>query len=49
MEWLTDPFDLAIQQRALVGGVLAALAMAVVGTWVVIRGMTFLGDALVHG
>ena len=49
MEWLTDPFDLAIQQRALAGGVLAALAMAVVGTWVVIRGMTFLGDALVHG
>lgn len=28
---------------------LAAAALAVVGTWVVIRGMTFLGDALVHG
>jgi ABC-type Mn2+/Zn2+ transport system permease subunit len=25
------------------------LAAALVGTWVVIRGMTFLGDALVHG
>lgn len=49
MEWLTAPFELAFQQRALIGGSLAAVALAVVGTWVVIRGMTFLGDALVHG
>ena len=49
MDWLTEPFELAFQQRALVAGVLAALALSVVGTWVVIRGMTFLGDALVHG
>jgi manganese/iron transport system permease protein len=49
MEWLTEPFTLAFQQRALIGGALAAIALAVVGTWVVIRGMTFLGDALVHG
>jgi len=49
MDWLTGPFELAFQQRALVGGSLAAVSLAVVGTWVVIRGMTFLGDALVHG
>ena len=49
MEWLTEPFDLAFQQRALVGGALAAVACSVVGTWVVIRGMSFLGDALIHG
>ena len=49
MEWLTDPFDLAFQQRALVGGILVALISSMVGTWVIIRGMTFLGDALVHG
>ncbi len=49
MDWLTTPFELAFQQRALAGGALAAVALAVVGTWVVIRGMTFLGDALVHG
>ena len=34
---------------ALIAGSLAAIVFAVVGTWVVIRGMTFLGDALVHG
>ncbi len=49
IEWLIEPFALGFQQRALIGGILAAVAMAVVGTWVVIRGMTFLGDALVHG
>jgi ABC-type Mn2+/Zn2+ transport system permease subunit len=49
VNWLIEPFALAFQQRALLGGSLAALALAIVGTWVVVRGMTFLGDALVHG
>jgi len=49
VDWLIEPFELGFQQRALIGGALAAIASAVVGTWVVIRGMTFLGDALVHG
>ncbi len=49
MDWLIDPFSHAFQLRALVAGSLAAVVFAVVGTWVVIRGMTFLGDALVHG
>ena len=49
MDWIVDPFQLALQQRALLGGALASVALAVVGTWVVVRGMSFLGDALVHG
>jgi manganese/iron transport system permease protein len=49
VNWLVEPFELAFQQRALVAGLLAAVALALVGTWVVVRGMTFLGDALVHG
>lgn len=49
MEWLIEPFELAFQQRALLAGALAAVGLAVIGTWVIIRGMTFLGDALVHG
>ena len=36
-------------RRALAAGLLAAVACAVVGTWVVLRGLTFLGDALAHG
>jgi manganese/iron transport system permease protein len=49
MDWLIEPFELAFQQRALLGGALASVGLALVGTWVVVRGMSFLGDALVHG
>ena len=49
MEWFTEPFALAFQQRALLGGILAAVMTSVVGTWLVLRGMSFFGDAFVHG
>lgn len=49
MEWWLAPFELGFQQRALVGGVLAALMASTVGTWLVLRGMSFFGDAFVHG
>jgi ABC-type Mn2+/Zn2+ transport system permease subunit len=35
--------------RALAGGFLVALTSAVVGTFVVLRGLAFIGDALSHG
>ncbi|WP_341953435.1 metal ABC transporter permease [Salinibacterium sp. TMP30] len=49
IEWLTDPFALGFQQRALLGGIVAGLMSSVVGTWLVLRGMSFFGDAFVHG
>ena len=49
LEWLSEPFALGFQQRALVGGVLAGVMASVVGTWLVLRGMSFFGDAFVHG
>lgn len=57
MEFLTDPVDWWIEpfatgdfmRRALIAGLLAVVATSVVGTWVVLRGMSFLGDALAHG
>jgi manganese/iron transport system permease protein len=49
IEWFTEPFTLGFQQRALVGGILAGLMCAVVGTWLVLRGMAFFGDAFTHG
>ncbi|SDO94112.1 manganese/iron transport system permease protein [Microbacterium sp. ru370.1] len=49
MSWLTDPFSLEFVQRALWGGVLVAALCAVAGTWVIVRGMAFLGEALAHG
>lgn len=49
MSWLLDPFSLDFVQRALWGGVLVAVLCAVAGTWVIVRGMAFLGEALAHG
>ncbi|MBD8206516.1 metal ABC transporter permease [Microbacterium sp. CFBP 8790] len=49
MTWLLDPFSLEFVQRALLGGVLVAVLCGVAGTWVIVRGMAFLGEALAHG
>jgi ABC-type Mn2+/Zn2+ transport systems, permease components len=49
VDWLLEPFSYGFQQRALIGGVLAALMASTVGTWLVLRGMSFFGDAFVHG
>ena len=48
--WWIDPFASNIfMRRALYAGLLVVLTTSVVGTWVVLRGMSFLGDALAHG
>ena len=49
MDLLVDPFAPAFMQRALVAGLLVAVTTAVIGTWVVLRGLSFMGDALAHG
>ncbi|WP_435600336.1 zinc ABC transporter permease AztB [Streptomyces sp. C10-9-1] len=49
MEWLTAPFEAAFVQRALWAGILVSAICALAGTWVVLRGMAFLGDAMSHG
>lgn len=49
IDGILEPFALDFLQRALVGGALVAVLCGVVGTWVVIRGMAFLGEALAHG
>jgi len=49
MSLLTDAFAADFMVRALVGGSLVAVICAITGTWVVIRGMAFLGEAMAHG
>ena len=49
MEWLIEPFEFSFMQRALIGSFVAVIATSIVGTWVVLRGLAFLGDALAHG
>ncbi|TVR24869.1 MAG: metal ABC transporter permease [Ilumatobacter sp.] len=48
--WWVEPFlDNPFMRNALWAGLLAAIATSVVGSWVVLRGLAFLGDALAHG
>src|SRR5512135_2241376 len=48
IEWLTKPLTYEFMQRGLVASTLVGVLCAVVGCYVVLRGMAFLGDALAH-
>jgi ABC-type Mn2+/Zn2+ transport system permease subunit len=48
LDLLLSPFEFAFMQRALVGGVLVGAACAIIGPYVVLRGLAFVGDALAH-
>lgn len=50
MDWFLDPFlanDFML--HALTAGVLVSIACGIVGTFIVLRGLAFIGDALAHG
>lgn len=49
MSFLIEAFEPAFMQRALIGSLIAVVATSLVGTWIVLRGLSFLGDALAHG
>ena len=49
MAYFLEAFEPEFMQRALLGGLVAVVATSLVGTWVVLRGLAFLGDALAHG
>ncbi|MGB3735287.1 MAG: zinc ABC transporter permease AztB [Ilumatobacter sp.] len=49
LDWLLDAFGSDVTRRALLGGLLAASMTSLIGTWVVIRGLAFFGDAMAHG
>ncbi len=48
IDLLATPLQYGFMQRALLGGVLVAAVCAIVGTYVVLRGLAFIGDALAH-
>ena len=47
-QWITDPLQYAFMQSALVEVLLMGVACGLIGTYVVLRGMAFIGDALSH-
>ena len=49
MEWLIEPLSEPFMQRVLVGSALAVMTASLIGTWIVLRGLSFMGDALAHG
>jgi len=48
LDWITSPLQYAFMTRGLMAAVLVGIVCAVVGTYVVLRGMAFFGDALAH-
>src|SRR5687768_9831537 len=48
MNWILEPLQFPFMQRALIEVVLMGLTCGIIGTYVVLRGMAFMGDAIAH-
>jgi manganese/iron transport system permease protein len=48
VNWLLEPFQYAFMLRGLLAALIVGILCAIMGTYVVIRGMAFLGDAMAH-
>src|SRR5512139_3764905 len=48
MSWFFTPLSYEFMQRGLLASVIVGVLCAVMGTYVVLRGMAFLGDAMAH-
>ncbi len=48
LEWLLAPLQYAFMVRGLLAAVIVGIVCAVLGTYIVLRGMAFFGDALAH-
>jgi len=48
MNWLLDPLQYAFMQRGLLAALMVGVLCSVVGSYVVLRSMAFLGDAMAH-
>lgn len=47
-EWLTDPYSSDFMRRALAAAVLVGIVAPIVGVWIVLRRLAYLGDAMSH-
>jgi manganese/iron transport system permease protein len=48
LNWLTDPLAFGFMQRGLMASMMVGALCSVIGCYVVLRSMAFLGDALAH-
>lgn len=48
LQFLLEPLTYAFMQRGMVAAIMVGVVCALVGTYIVLRGMAFFGDALAH-
>lgn len=48
MSWLTAPLAFGFMQRGMLASILVGIVCAVIGCYVVLRSMAFIGDAMAH-
>ncbi|MCB9101633.1 MAG: metal ABC transporter permease [Anaerolineales bacterium] len=48
LAWLTDPLGYTFMLRGLAAALIVGVVCAVLGTYIVLRGMAFFGDAIAH-
>ncbi len=48
IDWIVQPFTFDFMLRGLAAGILIGISCAVLGAFVVLRGMAFIGDAMAH-
>lgn len=48
MDWLIEPLGYAFMVRGLAAALIVGIVCPIIGSYVVLRGMAFLGDALAH-
>ena len=48
VHWITDPLQYQFMQRALVEVLVTGVVTGVIGAYIVLRGLSFIGDALSH-
>ncbi len=48
MDWLLAPLQYAFMVRGMLAAIIVGVVCAVLGTYIVLRGMAFFGDALAH-
>jgi manganese/iron transport system permease protein len=48
MNWFLDPLQYAFIGRALMASIIVGIVCSILGVYIVLRGMAFMGDAMAH-
>ncbi len=48
LQFLLEPLTYAFMQRGMAAAIMVGIVCALVGAYIVLRGMAFFGDALAH-